>query len=211
MMRRSHGNGFSEGSISICYSLIQVRYFLSRREPPLKAILLIESGSRSLIEGILPHLRSVWGEEIAIDLVTCYAGLPAGFPPGTRVYRVTDYPTPASRQDLVRVLREREYTVAGMVCSAEPIMTRWKWMIALRLPAKFFVLNENGDYFWLHRDNLGTIREFSLVRAGLSGAGAIRTVGRLLLFPFSVLFLLLYAFAAHAGRLVRGIISPAKL
>ena len=46
------------------------------------------------------------------------------------------------------------------------------------------------------------MRAFLLVRLGLSGAGAIRTLGRLLIFPFSVLFLLLYAFVAHARRAI---------
>jgi hypothetical protein len=168
-------------------------------------MLLIESGSRSLLAGIHPHLRSVWGADVPIDLVTCYAGLPEGFEAETVVHRVTDYGTPEGRKELIRILRSRQYSLAGMICSAEPIMTKWKWLIALRVPAKIFILNENGDYFWLHRDNAAAIRQFSLVRLGLSGAGAIRTVGRMLVFPFSVLFLLLYAFAAHTGRFVRGL------
>jgi hypothetical protein len=166
-------------------------------------MLLIESGSRSLLEGILPHLRTVRGPDIPIDVVTCYAGLPAGFGPETIVYRVTDYGSPQGRRELIRLLRSRQYSIAGMICSAEPIMTKWKWLIALGIPAKIFILNENGDYFWIHRDNVSNIRQFSLVRLGLSGAGAIRTLGRMLIFPFSVLFLLLYAFTAHTGRFVR--------
>ena len=47
------------------------------------------------------------------------------------------------------------------------------------------------------------LREFALVRMGLEGAGAVRTIGRLILFPFTVLYLLLYAFTAHAGRAFR--------
>jgi hypothetical protein len=182
-----------------------VRYFFTRREPAHTRLLLIESGSRSLAEGIYPHLRSSFGPDIPIDLVTCYAGLPAGFHPDTTTWRVTDYGSPEGRRELIRLLRAREYTAAGVICSAESIMTKWKWLIALRLPAKFFILNENGDYFWVHRENIATIREFALVRLGLSGAGAIRTVGRLLLFPFSVVFLLLYAFAAHSGRFFRSL------
>lgn len=176
-----------------------VRYYLTRREPPLTRILLIESGSRSLSERLLPHLQSVW-KNTPIDLVTCYAGLPAGFPPDTVVWRVTDYATPEARRDFIRLLRERRYAMTGVICSGEPIMTKWKWLIALRIPAKVFIVNENGDYFWLHRDSASSIRQFAFVRMGLSGAGAIRTAGRLLLFPFSVLFLLLYAFIAHTRR-----------
>jgi hypothetical protein len=180
-----------------------VRYFFTRRGPSHTRLLLIESGSRTLAEAIHPHLRSSLGPDLPIDLVTCYAGLPKGFSPDTVIYRVTDYNSPDGRRELFRLLRSRNYSTAGMICSAESIMTKWKWLIALRLPAKFFILNENGDYFWVHRENISIIRQFVLVRLGLAGAGAIRTIGRLLIFPFSVLFLLLYAFAAHSGRILR--------
>jgi len=180
-----------------------MRYLLSRRAPAGTRILLIESGSRSLMENLLPLLYSSWAAEYTIDLVTCYGGLPEGLPSNTPVFRVGDYGTPERRKELVRELRSRDYAYAGMICSAEPIMTKWKWMIALRVPAKVFILNENGDYFWLHRENAAILREFALVRAGLSGAGAVRTVGRLLLFPFAVIFLLLYALQAHARRMLR--------
>jgi hypothetical protein len=188
-----------------------VRYVLSRREPPLTRILLIESGSRSLLEGLVSHLRATGGPEIPIDLVTCYAGLPAGFGPESIIYRVSDYASPEGRKELLRRLRNQGYSIAGMICSAEPIMTKWKWWIALRIPAKVLILNENGDYFWVNRAQAGIIREFVLIRSGLAGAGAIRTIGRLLIFPFSVLFLLLYASTAHAGRIARTILHPTKL
>jgi hypothetical protein len=180
-----------------------MRYLMSRRHPPGSRILFIESGSRSLAEGVLPHLTSSWARESKIDLVTCYGGLPSGLPPETTVYRVSDYGTAALRGELIRELRSRDYAYIGMICSAEPIMTKWKWLIALRVPAKVFIVNENGDYFWLHRENAAIVREFALVRAGLSGAGAIRTFGRLLLFPFTLLFLVMYAIAVHARRKLR--------
>lgn len=190
---------------------ILVRYFFTRRERPHTRLLFIESGSRGLAENIYPHLRAAFGPNIPIDLVTCYTGLPGGFGPETVVYRVTDYNSPDGRRELIRLLRGRNYSTACMICSAESIMTKWKWLIALRVPAKFFILNENGDYFWVHRENMAAIRGFVLVRLGLSGAGAIRTIGRLLIFPFSVLFLLLYAFAAHSGRILRGVERRARL
>ena len=90
-----------------------------------------------------------------------------------------------------------------MICSGEPIMSKWKLMLFFRIPAKFFIVNENGDYFWFHRDNSRNIRAFSLARLGLTGAGAVRTAVRLLLFPFSIVFLLLWAFTTHARRALR--------
>ena len=178
-----------------------MRYCFSRAEFPLTRILIIESGSRSLVEKLLPHLYQSW--EIPIDLVTCFGGLPQGLAPNATVYRVGDYNTPEARRQLVRELRARNYTLAGMICSGEPIMSKWKLMLFFRIPAKFFIVNENGDYFWFHRDNSRNIRAFSLARIGLTGAGAVRTALRLLLFPFSIVFLLLWAFTVHARRALR--------
>lgn len=173
-------------------------------------MLLIESGSRALLEETIPKLRATWGPELPVTLITCYGGLPAGLPQDTEVFRVTDFGSPEKRRILMQQLRRGGYTLAGMICSGEPIMTKWKWLIAWKVPAKFLIVNENGDYFWAHRENSAIIREFVLVRLGLTGAGAIRTIGRILLFPFSVLFLLLYAGVAHAGRLWRIALHPAK-
>jgi hypothetical protein len=180
-----------------------VRYFLKRGEPPLTRVLLIESGSRSLMTRMPFLLNCHFGQDVEIDLVTCYPGLPEGFPDGTPAYRVYDYATPGKRGELVKTLLARNYSAAGMICSAEPIMTRWKWMLAARLPAKFFIINENGDYFWLHRDNWNTIKRFARARLGLTGEGTLRTVGRLVAFPFGLVYLMLYALFVHARRRLR--------
>jgi hypothetical protein len=178
-----------------------VRYFLTRRLPPTDAILLVESGSRSLIEQVVPGLRHTFGEDIFIDLVTCYARLPKGFEsPNTRVYRVTDYRGPEGRAKLYRQLAANRYGLMGIVCSGEPIMTKWKWSLALRLKSKVFLINENGDYFWLDRGHVPLLRELVLLRTGLAGAGAVRTLARVVSFPFTFLYLLLYATIIHARR-----------
>ena len=178
-----------------------MRYVLTRRLPAATSILLVESGSRYLFESVIAGIRGTWGNEIFVDLVTPYPGLPEGFSAhNTRVYRVTDYRGRDGRRRLYRELARNRYSILGIICSGEPIMTKWKWALALRIPAKIFVLNENGDYFWVDRGHWGPIRQFVLFRAGLAGAGAVRTVARLLLFPFTLLFLLLYATAVHARR-----------
>src|SRR5260370_38334720 len=88
------------------------------------------------------------------------------------------------------------------------MMTRWKWMVAARVPAKMFILNENGDYFWVDRGHLGVIRHFLLFRAGLSGAGAVRTLARLIAFPFALLYLILFAASVHLRRKLRTLCNP---
>lgn len=180
-----------------------MRWVFSQKPPSGTRILLIESGSRAVLEGIVRHLNAGWGEGMGMDLVTCYVGVPAGLNSGSRVFHVADYGTPELRRKLLAELRGRDYAYAGMICAAEPIMNKWKWWLALRVPAKVFVINENGDYFWINKKNAKTIRRFVLVRMGLSGAGALHTFARLLLFPFGVLYLLLYAAAVHLRRFFR--------
>ena len=198
--RREQANGLPHSRLI----LKSVRYFLSRRIPPTDAILLVESGSRSLVEKLIPNLRETWGDEINIDLVTCFSKLPQGLQPETsRAYRVVDYRGKAARRKLYTELAQNRYSLMGIVCSGEPLMTKWKWVLALRIPAKIFVINENGDYFWLDRGHLDPLRQFVLLRAGLAGAGAVRTLARVLSFPFTLSYLLLYATTVHARRALR--------
>ena len=174
-----------------------MRYFFRPHQAPaVKRILLIESGSRELLEKLIPQLPGLFASPVAVDLVTCFGGLPRNFQ-GGQVYRVGDYSTAESRAGLYRELKANRYQVTGMICSGEPIMSKWKWMLAWQLPAHTFLLNENGDYVWMDREHIPTLWEFARFRSGLAGAGAVRTLARLFLFPFSLLFLLAYAAIAH--------------
>src|SRR5271170_6764118 len=180
-----------------------MRHFFTRSVPQFSRVLLIESGSRELFENLLPVLYQNHAE-MTCDLITCYAGVPKNFRPDQgAVYRVADYPAGDARQRLYQELGAKGYRIVGVICSAEPIMTKWKWMLAARLPGKVFVLNENGDYFWMDHAHLATIRYFILFRAGLTGSGAVRTLARVVLFPFSLLYLILYAISVHLRRILR--------
>lgn len=161
----------------------------------------MESGSRRLIEKLLPVLRRNFGD-VPVDLVTCFDGAPEGT---SAVFRVADYR--GRRRDLHRELARRKYAVAGILCSDEPVLTKWKWVLAARVPAKIFITNENADYFWLDYSSWRTVRHFIAIRAGLTGAGAVRTMAQLLLFPFAVGYLLLYASAVHLRRALRSALS----
>jgi hypothetical protein len=181
-----------------------VRYFVTRRLPPAESILLVESGSRSLIEALIRRLRETWAAEARIDLVTCFSKLPQGLDTEhTRVFRVSAYRGRQGRTRLYRELAERNYRILGIICSGEPLMTKWKWALALQLPVKVFIVNENGDYFWLNRGHITAIRDFVLFRSGLAGTGAVRTLARLFSFPFTFMYLLLYATTVHARRALR--------
>lgn len=177
-----------------------MRYFLRRRVPPSSRILLVESGSRRITQIVIPHLRAHFGDGMAIDMVTCFPEPPAG---AAEIFSVSDYR--GRRMSLVRELRGRGYAVAAIICSGEIILNKWKWGLVAALPAKFLVINENGDYFWLDRGHWPAIRQFVKHRAGLANAGIVRAAARVFIFPFTLSYLLLYAAAVHLRRaLYRG-------
>lgn len=179
-----------------------MRYFFRRATPPAGRLLLIESGSRRLIEGVIPLLRAGYGEELEIDLVTCFPGTPRGC--DGRVFRLSDYRDgSAGRARLRADLQQRGYGIAGMICAAEPIMTKWKWWLAGVLDAKIFILNENGDYFWLDWERRRVIAHFAAYRAGLTGSAAVPALVRFFLFPLTLAYLALYACTVHLRRRLR--------
>jgi hypothetical protein len=178
-----------------------LRDFFTRQIPPFNKALLIESGSRRLYDGLIPGLYAMYGDSLEIDLVTCYAGVPEGF--RGQVYRVTDYSGRAGRKRLYQELAAHKYPIVGMICSGEPIMTKWKWVLAGRLDSKVFALNENADYFWIDLPHWRVMTHFVLYRAGLTGAAAIPTVARLVFFPVTLSYLLLYAAFVHLRRKLR--------
>jgi hypothetical protein len=174
-----------------------VRYILRRWVPEPSRILLVESGSRRVTDMVMPSLRAQFGGNIPIDLVTCFADAPAGM---ANIYNVNDYRGRKRSVALVRELRAKGYAVAGIICSDELFLNRWKWVLAAALPAKFLVVNENGDYFWLDRGHWPNVRQFVKHRAGFSDAGIVRAAARVAAFPFTLSYLLLYAAAVHLRR-----------
>jgi hypothetical protein len=177
-----------------------LRYFFSRRIPPFTRVLLVESGSRKVSERLLPVLNEKW-REIEIDLVTCYPGEPQGF--HGRVYRVTDYTGPVQRSRLYRELAARRYGLTGILCSADPIMTKWKWVLAARLRSKIFVVNENADFFWLDRGHWRNAVRMVQTRTGISGAAGVSALAQWVFFPVTLVYLLLFAGVVHLKRKVR--------
>jgi hypothetical protein len=178
-----------------------LRYFLRRHLPPVTRVLFIESGSRHLLEKVIASYTAVYGDQLEMGLVTCYQGEPAGF--HGRVFRVTEYGGAAGRNQILAEILERDYPIAGMICAAEPIMTKWKWWLALKLPAKIFIINENADYFWLDRGHWKQVSQFILYRAGLTGTAAVPALVRLIFFPLTLAYLLLYALTVHLRRRIR--------
>jgi hypothetical protein len=156
---------------------------------------------REVTERILPVLYS---QSPYIDIVTCYGSAPAGFDASRgQCYDIGDFQGSAGRKRLMAELWGKYYSGVGIICDETPIMFKWKWLIAGRLPGKLFVVNENCDYFWVDRGTAHIVWKFVLFRLGLTGADAARTLTQVALFPFTVAYLLAYAGWVHARRALR--------
>ena len=187
-----------------------MRYFFRGRLPPLTRMLVVESGSRQILENGIPRFRALFGDQFSIDLLTPLPGLPQALDPATaEVFRVTQCRSGADRRRLLGELRSRRYPVLGIICSNEPVMTPWKLAATILIPAKVVIFNENGDFFWLDWDHRKSIRRFLLFRAGLLEDDAVRRLVHIAAFPFILTFLLLYAAYAHLGRAWRLLRPPA--
>ena len=180
-----------------------VRHFFSPL-PPLTRMLIVESGSRNILEQGIPRFRSIFGDGIQMDLLTCLPGLPSVLDPAaTRVFQVTRCRNRADRRRLLAELRAARYPLLAIICSDEPVMTPWKLAAALLLPSKVLVFNENADFFWVDWRHRGALLQFVLFRAGLLEEDAARRLAHLAAFPFVLVFLLLYAGWVHLRRAFR--------
>ena len=83
------------------------------------------------------------------------------------------------------------------------IMGPWRWATLALLPAKFLIVNEHADFFWLDRGHLQPLTQFIQHRSGLGDDSVLRTLWRIAAFPFVLLYLLLYAGYVHAMRAIR--------
>jgi hypothetical protein len=169
----------------------------------MRRILLVESGSRQVAEQFLEHLRTVQKLDFTADVVTCYDGMPRHTGNKAQAFRVTSYPGGAGRNRLVAELASRSYDTLAILCTAEPIMTKWKWYLVARMRAKPLIVNENGDFFWFDRHQWKIILHFALFRMGLTGGEAVPTLTRLALLPLAAGYLLAYAAWVHGRRKLR--------
>jgi hypothetical protein len=175
-------------------------FFRPDSAPPVERLLLVESGSRHLLERLIPYLRTAYGENVIIDLCTCFPGAPTALGNGGKIYRTRDFTTPESRQTLFRELRANGYATVGIICSAEPIMTKWKWTLLYQVNAHSFLINENADFVWFDYKHWKVLAVYARTRLGFEDAGAVRTLARIVLLPFGLLYLTLYALKVHALR-----------
>jgi len=173
-----------------------MRGFLTRRTPPTSRILLIESGPRPLGELAVQRLKLAFGPETRVDALHCQTAPPDGVERSWSVQA-------QGRWALLRELRREGHPTVALLAAGDPIMAPWRWATLAALPAKFLIVNENADFFWLDRGNAATLVQFLQHRSGLGGESAVRSVSRIVLIPLAFVYLLFYAGAIHLVRALR--------
>ena len=177
-----------------------MRYFFTRRVPDARDVLLIESGAPEVAQRAIENMTRLF-PAARFHLCTCQSGAdPEVF---SSVFRAADYPTTWSKVRLLMSFFRRRWPVLAILCTGEPILWRWKLLAVLLLPAKVLVVNENADFFWLDWQNWRTLRRLAGIRWGVNFEESFYTLLRILIFPFTFLFLLLTAGLLFGRRLRR--------
>ena len=185
-----------------------MRRLIARAQPSFGSVLLIESGPRTVADQFLTYLYDI-KQSNRVDVLTCYGGSPSSFDSNRGVVRSVH--EPAARQNrskFIRDLSAESYDLVALLCTGSPILEKWKWMIALRTPARLIVVNESAKYFGLDIWNLGTARLMLLKRLnpfsdsslGSFAEAAAANLFDLLLMPFVFLYLLIDTAAIHLRR-----------
>lgn len=173
---------------------------LRRSQPPLRRVLLIESGSRSVADQFLRYLYQFKGCS-QVDLLTCFSAPPEAFQSRYgRIFLVTDPAIAGNRQQFIRMIASTPYDVVAVLSTGSQILRNWKWAIALLTRAKILLVKQDVDYIFLDYGYLQRINAPRLRREQLT---RLRLFGEVLLMPFMILYLLLYAGRVHLGRLLR--------
>ena len=180
--------------------LNRVLFLLSRWTPQPERVLLVESGLRSAAELFLQDLYRD-DRLTRVDVLTCYGSPPQSFD-STKGQVFFTHQT-QSRSELFRQLRQANYSATCLLCTGDDIMTKWKWAIALRVPAKVMIVNESADTFWLDRGHLHDLKQMAHDRVGITRLMLIRFLWQVLAFPFTLLVLLSFAAFVHTRRLWR--------
>jgi hypothetical protein len=177
--------------------------FCSRWSPKLDRVLVIESGARAASERFLARLY-VQEPARKVDLLTCYASPPAAFDAARgEVFYTQKARGSRARMELMRTFRDAEYSAICMLCTGDDIMTKWKWAMVLRLPAKVMIVNESADTFWLDRGHLRELRGMARDRIGGAWLIPLRIAGQAITLPFTICILAGFAAVVHGRRLWR--------
>ena len=145
-------------------------------------------------------LSKAFGAGVPIDVLGCRRTPPLG----AETYGdVSEARTLSRRLAILRRIRRGGYSVAGVLSSGDSTMALWKLAAIIVVPAKFLVLNENVDFFWIDRGHWTNAVALLQQRSGLGGESTVRSMAWFAALPFAALFLLCYATWVHVTRVLR--------
>ena len=171
--------------------------FFGKRFPSSGDVLIVESGSPQITDRARAGLRRAFPHS-PLHLATCWPDRSAQ--DFAQVYSVGDYAGRTEKLGLLRKLRKHGFSVLAVLCTGEPIMSLWRTLALAVVPAKVIIINENGDFFWLSWENRATLRSFLSARWGVNLRHGAKIILLALLFPFTVLFLMLTALFYYLRR-----------
>lgn len=181
-----------------------MKYFFRRKFPGADDVLLIESGSPEVARRAVGKIREHF-PGARYHLLTCWPATtpesrlaPAG--PYRSVFRAADYPTGWEKLRLLLSLARRKWRVLAILCTGEPVLWRWKMLALAVFPSKVLIVNENADFFWVDWAHRHHVRQFLAVRWGINRGEMAATALRALVFPLTLLFLILTALYLYARR-----------
>ncbi len=165
--------------------------------PAADDVLLIESGSPAVGRRVLEKLRALF-PKARYHLLTCWPDVPAGL--CQSVFRASDYPASLDKVRLLVSLARRKWRVLAILCTGEQVLWRWKLLALVLFPSKVLIVNEHADFFWLDWAHRRNVRQFLAVRWGVNRDEIAATVLRALVFPLTLLYLLLTALYLYVRR-----------
>ncbi|HEX4772748.1 MAG TPA: hypothetical protein VH351_18080 [Bryobacteraceae bacterium] len=185
-----------------------MRGFFRRRDEPLRRILLIESGPRETGELVLSRLFAPGAgntSELHCDVLTCYTTAPGAFNPARgKLLSVHTPEATANRRAYVNKLASDLYDAVFILCPGSGVLAKWKWAVAAKSKSRLAIADEYGDWFFVSFSNLGQLAVLVVRRLNLASFPLLfLALAKILIAPFVIAYLALYAAQVHLQRWIR--------
>lgn len=178
-----------------------MRGLFSKAYPSFDRVLLVESGTREITEKVLHRFYEI--ENIGrLDVLTCYSGVPRSFDTARGVIYSIHTEAAQSHLRFIRTVLATPYTAVAILSTDSGVLARWKWAVALLTKANVVMIHQEGSFhcagFWRRIARLISPKP---MRIWITDQ--LRLAAEVLLMPFTISYLLLFAAAVHARRLLR--------
>ncbi len=188
-----------------------MRGFFSKPPTKVERVLVIESEPRHATDQILEFLYATEAN-CSVDVLTCYETKPVAFDEGRgKLLSIHDRSLGRSRKQIIQRFAGSDYSVIALPLPGSHVLRKWRLMIALRTKA-YILIGDAHQRFWYLRSQVLLDRSAdslfggptAMLRAiGTRIASKAGLVAELIIAPFSLSVLALYAVSIHARRFVR--------